>query len=474
MKKNNLTTRLIAAMLFGLILFYAGESHAQSNFTNKLPSGLSAGSNVIFKKVNESDVEEKNYLLPAVEVIGLNLTLGAVNNYIFDQNFAKISFGSIKDNFKTGFAWDEDNYLMNQFFHPFHGANYFNSARSNGLSFWESVPYTLGGSLMWEYFMENEPPSYNDLINTSVSGITLGEISYRVSNLIIDESTGGFERFLREFSSTLINPMQGFNRLIKGKMWRPGKASKTPDYTLTLSTGVHNVFFSNRINNSKSYFTLRANLIYGEKFSVSSHKQPFDYFSLHTEFNFAEGDDIQGIFASGVLWDGKIKLFENSKNIIGLYKEIDILTNVIYKLAAASFTGQIINQNPFSSSLMLETSLSISSILIGATNSRYASAEGKDYNLGPGLSGKLGAALFIANFGEIYGNYKRYWIHTLSGAEGEEFVGLLMTGINYHLFEKTALGLEFLLYERYGEYNYYPDYSNSNTAVRFYVKQSIK
>lgn len=74
--------------------------------------------------------------------------------------------------------------------------------------------------------MEIEPPSYNDIVNTPVTGIILGEISFRVSDLIIDESSTGFERVLREFSSTLVDPMKGFNRLIRGDMWKSGFKEK--------------------------------------------------------------------------------------------------------------------------------------------------------------------------------------------------------------------------------------------------------
>ncbi len=79
----------------------------------------------------------------------------------------------------------------------------------------------------------------------------------------------------------------------------------------------------------------------------------------------------------------------------------------------------------------------------------------------------------LDKFGEIYINYKRYWIHTLSGAESEEFVGLLNAGINNYLFEKTFLGFEVLLYERYGKYKYFEDTQDTNSAIRFYVKHAI-
>jgi len=474
MGKNNIITISFIPILFIMTLFVVSKFQAQTNYNTNLPSGLSAYSSIYQSEpVEVSTTKEKNYVLPAVEIVGLNLFLGAFNTYVSKEDFAKISWRTIEDNFKTGFVWDEDHFLMNQFLHPFHGANYFNAARSNGLSFWESAPYTFGGSLMWELFMENEPPSYNDLVTTSFSGITLGEISYRVSNLIIDESSIGFERFLREFTSTVINPMQGFNRLIRGDMWKSGSPNKRPDFKLIASTGVHTVFFSKNINDSKTYLTLRANLNYNDRFDVDKHKKPFDYFSLHTEVNIAEGDDIIGIFASGVITDSKLKLFDNTDNIIGLYKEIDLLINDIYKLTAASVTGQIINRVPISSSITMENNLNISAIIMGGTNSQYAVEEGKDYNLGPGASGSIGVKFLFENFGEVFSNYKRYWIHTLSGAESNEFVGLLSAGINYQLLSKTALGLEFLLYERYGDYKYYPNYSSSNTALRFYVKHTI-
>ncbi len=310
------------ALLVIIYLYSSTAAQSQKVSEKNIQTGLS----IVNKNYRQENTivkinSEKNYLIPAVEVIGLNLFVGAFNAYVTNEDFAKISFQTIKDNFGTGFVWDEDNYLTNQFFHPYHGANYFNTARSNGLEFWESVPYAIGGSLMWEFFMENEPPSYNDLVNTSVTGITFGEISYRVSNLIIDESTTGFERFLRELTSTVINPMHGFNRLIKGDMWKSGATNNQTNYKITFSTGANNVFFEN--DNSKTYASLRANLVYGNIYDVKNHKSPFGYFSLQGEVNIAQGDDIIGIFASGVLTDKKAKLFNISNNIIGLYKEVD-------------------------------------------------------------------------------------------------------------------------------------------------------
>ncbi len=441
---------------------------------NSLPSGLSHNQGSISDDTLTTELKvDKNYWLPAVEVVGLNLGVWAYSEYLTSEGWANISWETIKNNFKNGFGWDVDGYLMNQFWHPYHGSNYFNLARSNGLEFWESAPYAVGGSLMWEYFMENEPPSYNDIVNTPVTGIILGEISFRVSNLIIDESSEGLERFVREFTSTVIDPMQGFNRLIRGDMWKDGAPNKKSNFNIMISSGVHNVFIDNKMNNSKSYITLRTDLDYGNEFSVIDHKKPFDYFTLRTEFNIANDDNIVGVFASGVLWDNKLKLFENSKNIIGIYKEVDIHINTVYKLSATSVTGQIINTVPLSASVSMQNYFGLSAILMGGTNSQYSIEYGKDYNIGPGASAKIGAKIKFKNFGELYSNYKRYWIHTLSGAESEEFVGLLNIGLSYNLLDNTSLGLDYLLYERYGEYKYFPNTQDANSALRIYLKYDI-
>ena len=471
---HNKNQRFTFYLLIVLIIAPGRPIHPQINFSKELPSGLSEYS---ITSIRDTAVEkknvDKNFWLPAVEVAGLNFSVWAYHRYLSGEGWSNINWETIKRNFKNGFEWDVDGYLMNQFWHPYNGSSYYNLARSNGLGFWESAPYTLGGSLMWEYFMENEPPSYNDIVNTPITGIILGEISFRVSNLIIDESTIGFERFLREFTSTLINPMHGFNRMIRGDMWKDGAPRERENFNAVVSLGAHNVFFSKKINDGRSYAHLGIDLNYGDLFASSKHKNPFDYFSIHTEVNIGPGDNIVGIFAGGVVWDNNIKLFGSTKNIVGIYKEIDILINTIYKLSATSVTGQMINTVILSPSLSLVNSFGISAILMGGTNSQYASETGKDYNIGPGASAKAGFKIMIEDFGNISINYKRYWIHTLSGADSEEFVGLLSAGISYNLLTNVEFSVNVLLYERFGDYKYFPDTKTANSALRIYVKQKL-
>ena len=136
----------------------------------------------------------------------------ALSKWVTRPGWANVGWQSWWSNIQKGWEYDGDNFLTNNFAHPYHGNLYFNSGRTNGFDFWESVPFAFGGSLLWEYFGEYYRPSFNDWIKTSVSGINLGEMTYRVANLITDNTTRGSQRVWSEIFGALINPVRGFNR----------------------------------------------------------------------------------------------------------------------------------------------------------------------------------------------------------------------------------------------------------------------
>ncbi|MEW6510187.1 MAG: DUF3943 domain-containing protein [Bacteroidota bacterium] len=467
-------TSITAALALGVLV--QGESIAQQAST--LPASFSSTGSVAGARAQDDLTDlavstGENYWLPAIEVVGVNLGVWSYNKFLTKAGWSDINWETIKRNFRTGFRWDYDGYLTNQFMHPYHGSAYYSTARVNGLGFWESAPYAFGGSLMWEYFMEDEPPSYNDIVNTPVTGIILGEISLRVSDVIIDESAVGLERVVRETGALVINPIHALSRLFRGEVWKSGPAKPHPDFFLRLSMGGNTLFVSRKLSNNTTYAFLGLDFGMGDPLEVSRHKNPFDFFVVHSELSLAKDDNIVGIFASGVLWDTRLTLFGNPKDVLGAYKEVDILINTVYKLSATSLTGQLIDNLELSSAVGMQNSLSVSAILMGATNSEYASEYGKDYNIGPGASARISSTVTIRDFGRVQASYKRYWIHTLSGAVGEEFVGVLKFGTVWELTRTLALGSDFLLYERFGNYREFPDTKNSNSAVRIYAQFTV-
>ena len=121
----------------------------------------------------------KHFWRAAAETVGFNIGLWAFDRYVQHGDFAYISLNSIKENFKHGFIWDNDKLGTNTFLHPYNGSLYFNAGRANGFNFWQSELFAIGGSAMWELFMECEYPSTNDIIATPIGGAVLGETFFR-------------------------------------------------------------------------------------------------------------------------------------------------------------------------------------------------------------------------------------------------------------------------------------------------------
>ena len=151
------------------------------------------------------------------QITFINLTAAIINTMARDITPASPS--TWWTNLQGGWNWDGNDIRVNELEHPWAGAGYFNSGRGNGLSFWGSAPMALTGSLMWELFGESKPPAINDVLSTSLTGIGLGEPLYLLSQLVLDETASGLDRFWREAVVFLFNPGLELSRLSRGQSW---------------------------------------------------------------------------------------------------------------------------------------------------------------------------------------------------------------------------------------------------------------
>jgi len=117
------------------------------------------------------------------QAISVDASIWAYNSYIAKEPWAKISIQSLKNNIEHGWVIDEDEFDVNQFGHPYQGSLVYTAARAQGLGFWESIPYPIFSSFIWEIGLETEYPSINDMITTPLSGITYGGPSIKKCTL---------------------------------------------------------------------------------------------------------------------------------------------------------------------------------------------------------------------------------------------------------------------------------------------------
>ena len=434
----------------------------------------------------------KSLLIPIGEAIGLNLALGTFNSYVVNSEFAKIGFKTIKHNFEGGWSTDADGLITNMWAHPIHGSIYFNMARSSGYNYWTSMGVAATGSFQWEFFMENEPPALNDWIMTSVGGSMIGEMFYRFSNLILDESATGSARFWRELGAGIFNPGRLFNRLIYGRTSRvtTAKLYETQQNTGWMTLGMNNVADGTNFKDGKKNLMFTLEYTYGRLFYKKSLK-PFDFFRFYTAINFGkqtESTDAEGnVVKSGQPAIGQFRIYgvltgksstigEDGKFLIGLFQHFDFLNNNVYEIGSTSIGPGVGFRTSPKEDVKFAGTLHAALLLMGAANSDYAPQynivflgdTARTYNMGPGFHGKLDAALSWS-WGLFQLGYDFWWIHTWDGAPGDEYIGILAPRLRVFVATHWSVGLEYLLYHRRGVYTEFPDRDLKNNEQRLAI-----
>jgi hypothetical protein len=127
----------------------------------------------------------RSYLIPATEVLTYLFLLNQYDRHFTEPKDVYRTTGTTIREHLTDSKWvfDNDQFSVNQFLHPYGGSVYFGLARSAGLSFWESSLYSVAGSFLWEIGGERTSPSINDMITTPIGGAFLGEPLFRMANL---------------------------------------------------------------------------------------------------------------------------------------------------------------------------------------------------------------------------------------------------------------------------------------------------
>jgi len=150
---------------------------------------------------------------PYFESIAINFMYNGIN-HARGHETANIGPRSIYRNLRHGFEWDDNDWGTNQIGHPYQGSNYFTSGRAHGLTFYESTAVAAFGSATWEFIFENNRASLNDLVNTTLGGIALGEVMHRIGWLVRNPERTGKGR--NEMMALAIDPFGGLARMTSG------------------------------------------------------------------------------------------------------------------------------------------------------------------------------------------------------------------------------------------------------------------
>lgn len=430
------------------------------------------------------------YLRAAANVMIANYLVWQ-QNWIGGREYIFPTRAAWSSAFKNGFEWDKDPIQTNFFGHPYHGSFYFTGARAAGLTFWEAVPYALGGSFTWEMFSETERPSMNDIFSTTFGGIILGETLYRISSQLLDESTSGWERLGRELLAAGVAPMRGLDRVITRQAWKDGPAGVHKRFEIAFNTGLERVGtieFNNDIpalegtptaDAKRTALLTAVQVDYGDYLPSNDRGTlgPFDAFRFYASANVSSRDGFKGvqIYGDGLLhgWSSfltKDTGHEQDNNVIGFNATYDYQGISQVNLSGIGIGPGDTIMFRRRNGQTFRLGLDFQWVPILGTTSADTADSGRDYNLAVGAAAGVNMMWDLARYGRLGIRARHYLGAVVSGEDGTEYTQYSRLWYEIDFVPKMlGAGIASTVVSRYGKYDNGTVFRGNFETTQLYV-----
>lgn len=417
--------------------------------------------------------EGKSHLIPALEIPVFLGTLSLYDRHAHPDDMEdgkkvySTTFSSTWSHMTRG-PWvvDQDAFAMNQFLHPYTGSVYHGFARSAGMTYWESLAYTNAGSFLWETGGETTKPSYNDQLATGVGGSFLGEVLFRMSNLMLE----GEDRdpgFWHKTGAAILAPSAAINRYLFGTRFKPVFPSNDPSLRWRLQFGgsLHSDLNDQGVTSTiaRDQATLDFSLDCGLPGKPGyTYDRPFDYFSFEFRSLGSRANPVDSIMIRGLLYGTGYELGDSYKALWGLYGGYDYIAPYIFRVASTSVSVGTTFQ------WQVAEAASVQGTLLGgvgfAAAGNVAQVGDRDYHFGVAPQGLAALRFILADRVMLDMTGRRYYITGAGGGDpgGREAIDRLDMGLTFRLFGRHALGLTYIASSRNA---HYPDRPDSRQVI---------
>ena len=152
--------------------------------------------------------------ITGIEVSILAITMMVPKEWTgWNDDFVKDGLSNINRAWSNPPAMDDDWWFHNYVGHPYGGAVYYNTVRSQGSTPAQGFIFSAIMSAQWEYAFEAvaEQPSIQDLIITPTTGAVLGELIHRATLSMKKNGTTFFEKAFILLANPTHVVMEGWN-----------------------------------------------------------------------------------------------------------------------------------------------------------------------------------------------------------------------------------------------------------------------
>jgi hypothetical protein len=377
----------------------------------------------------------------AAGVATTNWVTWAYNWYVQRWPWANVGVNSWGVNLRDGFVWDNDCFLDDQLAHPYHGSFYHNSARASGFGFWASLPFVAAGSATWELFGETITASINDLINTTLGGAALGEVTFRLSSLLAGGRPVGRNNIGRELAAFALSPMARAQGLLSARADPIRDPATVPS--------VESAVFAVGRQSAQSFLEVR--LRYGDPFDAGPMR-PYDAF----EFRLQVTPDAAGIVhhadVSGLLARRTLSGSPRNRLLLGLYHHYNYDDFVGLQSSGNSVSAALLYQRSLGRRAVLNLSTHAEGILLGGISADQGFFWRRDYDMGPGVGARVGASLMRDGREWLRVDGRLWWLHSLHGSGGNHLGTFLRVGASVPVVSGIGLGGDLSVASRHSAY----------------------
>lgn len=372
-------------------------------------------------------------LMALTQAVALNVVVNRIDAWGFGHDWAKSGTRTWWRNLSVGWEWDEDQFGTNLMMHPYHGGLYFNVARANGLSFWEAAPVAFVGSWTWEYFGEKDRPSLNDVFMTTFGGIALGEVFHRLAATIRDNQSS--HRVLREIAAWPLDPMGWFNRRLRHE--RTSTTPNSPEHApgavrFRLHAGAR-FGVNSHLRLSQGTPSVIVDFGYGDPF-LQPYRAPFDAFRVRAIFG---ERGLHALRASGRLYGPRTP----HDHLFLVNQRFDYANNAAYRVGGQSIEAGLESRWRLATEWQLRTEAYVDAILLGGIDAPTAGFGKRTYDFGPGGGFRLRAGLGRGGWTYFAFFAQSEYIHAVSGASADHFLGFGGFELNAPLGSTIGLGI---------------------------------
>ncbi|MGB8931422.1 MAG: DUF3943 domain-containing protein, partial [Anaeromyxobacteraceae bacterium] len=387
------------------------------------------------------------------------------------EEWTHVTLDTIRDNLRGPWTFDPNDFATNQFGHPYQGNLAFSGMRAAGFGFWESVPFPIVMSTLWEIFPENEPPSINDAITTPVGGVFLGEVLFRLSQMVLDGG-GLHPGAARQVAAGLISPPAGITYAFTGDRFRAREEEPIPasvEVRLGGSFG-GSAYTAGQRWATGSLVSGRVQVTHGLPVGDWRLRKPFDHFDFEGAV-VASGEEpwlqlqVRGLLHGGDYGGGA------SRGFWGLWGLYDMTTLQPFRVSMSGIGFGTTGQWAASSGVALQGTALLATGF-GAAGAREASALKPNYHYGLGGHLILDARIIAADRGALRLAVRDFYVGGLVSPEsrGDEQVAYATFGATLRVIGHHAVGLDVTRARRWAGFPDRPDtFDSYSQAIAYYA-----